>query len=162
MRFNILVKHIFLNSRSAIQNLDFTFFSYTGGPKVDMCYSDFLLAEKQIERFGPNSFSHFLLAEKQIERFGLNPFSHFLLAEKQIEPFGEIVYPIPFTRHNWTLPPNPASFWSNTLLTVFEVPLLVAWSGVHGMYVIHNTPGSRYMSKVVRPENSLIMLQART
>ena len=37
---------------------------------MDMCYSDFLLAEKQIERFGPNSFSHFLLAEKQIERFG--------------------------------------------------------------------------------------------
>ena len=34
-----------------------------------MSYSDFLLAEKQIERFGPNQFSHFLLAEKQIERY---------------------------------------------------------------------------------------------
>ena len=27
-----------------------------------------------------------------------------------------------------------------------EVLLLVAWSDVYGMYVIHNTPGSRYMS----------------
>ena len=82
-----------------------------------MCYSDFLLAEKQIERFGPNSFSHFLLAEKQIERFGPNPFSHFLLAEKQIEPFGEIVYPVPFTRHKngrfrptWPLF-DPGHYW---------------------------------------------------
>ena len=33
-----------------------------------MSYSDFLLAEKQIERFGPNPFFHFLLVEKQIER----------------------------------------------------------------------------------------------
>ena len=63
---------------------------------MDMCYSDFLLAEKQIERFGPNSFSHFLLAEKQIERFGPNPFSHFLLAEKQLEHFGEMFHLIPF------------------------------------------------------------------
>ena len=42
-------------------------FSYIGSPKVDMCYSDFLLADKQIECFGPNPLSHFLLAEKQIE-----------------------------------------------------------------------------------------------
>ena len=54
---------------------------------MDTSYSDFLLAEKQIERFGPKPFSHFLLAEKQIERFGPNQFSHFLLAEKQIERY---------------------------------------------------------------------------
>ena len=50
--------------------------------EVDMCYYDFLLAEKQIELFR------------------LNPFSHFLLAEKQIE---NCFHPIPFTRHKWTL-----------------------------------------------------------
>ena len=79
MRFNVLVKPIFPNSHfSAI-------FSYIGGPKVDMSYSDFLLAEKQIERFGPNPFNHFLLAVKQLERFG------------------EMFYPIPFASHKWTL-----------------------------------------------------------
>ena len=36
---------------------------------MDASYSDFLLAEKQIERFGPNQYSHFILAEKQIERY---------------------------------------------------------------------------------------------
>ena len=67
MRFNVFLKPIFQKSHfSAIKN--FYIFSYIGGPKVDMSYSDFLLAEKQIERFGPNPFSHFLLAEKQIER----------------------------------------------------------------------------------------------
>ena len=75
MRFNVLVKSIFPNSHfSAIKKLDFYIFSYIGGPKVDTSYSDVLLAEKQIERYGPKPFSHFLLAEKQIERFGPNPF----------------------------------------------------------------------------------------
>ena len=78
MRFNILVKPFFQNSRfSAIRNLDFT------------C-------------------SHTLAVQKWtcvilIERFGPNPFSHFLLAEKQIEHFGEMFHPFPFTRHKWTL-----------------------------------------------------------
>ena len=48
---NGLVKPIFqIPIFSPLQ--DFTFFSYIGGPKVNMCYSDFLLAERQIERFG--------------------------------------------------------------------------------------------------------------
>ena len=48
MRFNILVKHIFQNSHfTAIRNLDFTFSDTLA---VQQCYSDFLLAEKQIER----------------------------------------------------------------------------------------------------------------
>ena len=70
MRFNVLVKPIFPNSHfSVVKKRRFYIFSYTGDPKVDMSYSDFLLAEKQIERFGPNQFSNFLLAEKQIERY---------------------------------------------------------------------------------------------
>ena len=70
MRFNILVKPIFFKfSFFSSPKFRFYIFSYIDGPKVDMCYSDFLLAEKQIERFGPNPFSPFLLAEKQTERF---------------------------------------------------------------------------------------------
>ena len=105
MRFNILVKLIFQKSRfSAFRNLDFTFSHTLAVQKwTYMCYSDFLRAEKQIERFGPNPFSHFLLAKKQIERFEPNPFSNFLLAVKQLEHVSEMFHPIPFTRHKWTL-----------------------------------------------------------
>ena len=68
MRFDVLVNRIFPNSHfSATRNVHFLI--HWRGPKVNMCYSDFLLAEKQLERFGQNPFSHFLLAEEQIERF---------------------------------------------------------------------------------------------
>ena len=64
IRFNILVKPIFPNSRfSAIRNLDFTF-SHTlayGGPKVDNSIFCHLTEEKQNKRFRKMHFSSFLL-----------------------------------------------------------------------------------------------------
>ena len=109
MRFNHLVKPLYQNSHfSAIQNLDFLFyiFSYIGGPKVDMCYSDFLLAKSKI--LDQTHFLIFYWPKSRLKRFGPNPFSHFLLAENgHFHPTRPLFDPGHYwqclKRHRWRL-----------------------------------------------------------
>ena len=65
MRFNVLVKSIFDKIPFfSYQKIRFYIFSYIGSPKVDMSYSDFLLAEKQIERFWTKPIFSFSASRK--------------------------------------------------------------------------------------------------